>query len=189
MIAEPTSLSDVILFTSQRFSDSRGFFMETFRQNKFDSQTGSDVAFVQEKQSGPLKANTLQGLHFQAPPHGQGKLVRCLQGGIVYIAVDIRIGSPDFGKSVVVKLTSENDKQLWIPEGFLHGFRTLVDDTMVGYKGTSSYAPNHEGTVIWNDPTLDIDWGTTEPCVLSERDGQATSFSTFKSPFKYELSA
>lgn len=188
MISEPTSLPDVIQLTPRRFSDSRGFFMETFRQDKFEMETGLSVNFVQENQSLSLKSNTVRGLHFQAPPHGQGKLVRCIQGGIIDIAVDVRVGSSTFGHSVAVELTAENDRQLWIPMGFLHGFRTLMDDTIVGYKCTSTYAPNHEGTVIWNDPILDIDWGTSEPCVLSERDAKATSFESFESPFTYEPS-
>lgn len=189
MLSEPTSLPDVILMTPRRFSDSRGFFMEAFRQDKFERQTGLDVSFVQDNQSLSSKANTIRGLHFQAPPHGQGKLVRCLQGGIIDVAVDIRVGSPNFGKSVSVELTSDNDRQLWIPSGFLHGFRTLFDDTIVGYKCTSIYAPNHEGTVIWNDPVLDIDWGTTGDCILSDRDNQGTPFTSFVSPFKYEQKA
>ena len=186
MRAEPTSLPDVIRLTPRRITDARGYFIETFRLNTFQNKTGAAVEFVQENQSLSLKANTIRGLHFQGPPKGQGKLVRCLQGSILDVAVDIRQGSPSFGQSVVEKLSAKNDRQLWIPAGFLHGFRTLEDNTIVSYRCTEIYAPDSEGAVIWNDPDLDIDWGIKKPQSISERDLDAEYFSDFISPFQYK---
>ncbi len=186
MKAELTSLPDVIRFTPRRYTDARGYFMETFRLANLQEATGQNIQFVQENQSLSLKANTIRGLHFQGPPHGQGKLVRCVKGAIIDVAVDIRQGSPYFGQSVAEELSAENDKQLWIPEGFLHGFKTLQDDTIVSYKCTSSYAPECEGAVLWNDPDLSIDWGIETPSAISDRDLEAVKFSEFRSPFHYE---
>ncbi len=188
MKAEPTSLPDVIRLTPRRFTDARGYFMETFRLANFRNVTNTDVEFVQENQSLSLKANTIRGLHFQGPPHGQGKLVRCVKGSILDVAVDIRRGSPSYGKSIVDILTAENDRQLWIPSGFLHGFRTLEDDTIVSYQCTEIYAPDSEGAVLWNDSDLAIAWGIKTPASISERDLEASPFSTFQTPFKYESS-
>lgn len=186
MLVEPTILPDVLLFTPRRFSDPRGYFMETFRSDIFNEAVGQPVHFVQENQSRSALKDTVRGLHFQAPPHEQGKLVRCLQGSILDVAVDIRVGSPTFGQSIAVELSGENDKQLWVPAGFLHGFRTLEDETVVNYKCTSIYAPDYEGAVLWNSETLDIDWGVTLPSVMSDRDQVATPFESFVSPFKFE---
>ncbi len=189
MNIQPTTLPDVFLITPKRFSDARGYFMETFRQDLFQDQTGAVVDFVQENQSLSAKANTIRGLHYQSPPHAQGKLVRCLQGGILDIAVDVRKNSPHYGKAIAVELTADNDKQLWVPAGFLHGFRTLTENTLVSYKCTSTYSHAHEGTVSWNDPELNIDWGTDSASEISERDANAMTFSDFKTPFKFESKA
>lgn len=189
MKAEPTSLPDVIRLTPRRLTDARGYFIETFSLNTFHEATGTDVEFVQDNQSLSLSANTIRGLHFQGPPHGQGKLVRCLQGSLLDVAVDIRRGSPSFGQSVAVELSAENDHQLWIPAGFLHGFRTLEDKTIVSYKCTQTYAPESEGTVIWNDPDLAIDWGIETPHSISEKDLNAPSFADFISPFEFKPNA
>lgn len=186
MKAEPTLLPDVIRLTPRRFTDARGYFMETFRLTKFQDAIGQPVEFVQENQSLSLKANTIRGLHFQGPPHGQGKLVRCVKGAILDVAVDIRLGSPSFGQSIIEELSASNDRQLWIPEGFLHGFRTLEDDTIVSYQCSSAYAPESEGAVLWNDPDLSIAWGVETPSAISERDIGAIRFSDFQSPFQYE---
>lgn len=186
MKAEPTSLPDVIRLTPRRFTDARGYFMETFRLESFRAATGMPVDFVQENQSLSLMANTIRGLHFQSPPKGQGKLVRCVQGSILDVAVDIRRGSPTFGQSIVEELSATNDRQLWIPSGFLHGFRTLEDNTIVSYQCTDIYAPDCEGAVLWNDPDLAIAWGIEAPSSISERDLEASRFSDFVSPFEYE---
>lgn len=189
MKAAPTSLPDVIRFTPRRFTDTRGYFMETFRLESFRNDTGTDVKFVQENQSLSLKANTIRGLHFQGPPHSQGKLVRCLKGSILDVAVDIRFGSPSFGQSVVEELSAANDRQLWIPAGFLHGFKTLEDNTIVSYRCTDVYAPECEGSVLWNDPDLDIAWDIKTPASISERDIKSRPFSEFETPFKYKTNS
>jgi len=178
MKAEPTSLPDVIRLTPQRLTDARGYFIETFRLSKFHQATGTDVEFVQENQSLSLKANTIRGLHFQGPPNSQGKLVRCLQGSILDVAVDIRRGSPNFGKSVALDLSAKNDHQLW----------TLEDNTIISYKCTHSYAPESEGAVLWNDPDLAIKWGIETPHSISDRDLKAPSFADFTSPFEFKPS-
>ena len=189
MKAKPTSLPDVIRLTPRRITDARGYFIETFRLNTFQTETGAAVNFKQENQSLSLKANTVRGLHFQGPPKGQGKLVRCLQGSILDVAVDIRRGSPTYGQSVVEKLSSDNDQQLWIPAGFLHGFRTLEDNTIVSYRCTEIYNPASEGAVIWNDPDLNVAWGIETPQSISERDLNAEHFSDFTSPFHYKANS
>lgn len=189
MKAEPTSLLDVIRMTPRRIADDRGYFIETFRLSTFHEATGTDVDFLQENQSLTRKADTIRGLHFQGPPHGQGKLIRCLQGSILDVAVDIRRGSPNYGQFVVEELTAENDRQLWIPAGFLHGFRTLEDDTIINYRCTHTYAPQSEGAVMWNDPDIAIDWGIETPQSISEKDLNASSFADFTSPFEYKSGA
>lgn len=185
MQAEPTSLPDVIRLTPRRFTDARGYFMETFRLENFQAATGVDVEFVQENQSLSLKANTIRGLHFQGPPYAQGKLVRCVKGAVMDVAVDIRRGSPNYGHCVIEELSASNDRQLWIPPGFLHGFKTLEDDTIVAYQCTENYAPDCEGAVLWNDSDLAIQWGIKTPAAISDRDLAASAFETFQSPFIY----
>ncbi|MDG1127000.1 MAG: dTDP-4-dehydrorhamnose 3,5-epimerase [Hellea sp.] len=177
-------LNEVILFEPTKFSDDRGFFMETFRANVFNEVVGSETVFVQENHSLSAQRGTVRGLHFQSPPHGQGKLVRCTRGSIVDVAVDVRKGSPTFGQHVRVELNAFNAQQLWVPVGFLHGFATLEPDTEVLYKVTDYYAAECDGSVLWNDPGLNIDWGVTESkAVLSKKDAVAPSFNSFQSPF------
>ncbi len=187
MKVEPTSIPDVIRLTPQRFIDSRGYFMETFRLSAFQEAVGTELNFVQENQSLSLRANTIRGLHFQGPPYAQGKLVKCVKGSILDVAVDIRLGSPSFGQSVTEELSAENDRQLWIPSGFLHGFKTLEDDTIVSYQCTEFYAPDYEGSVLWNDSDLGIAWGIDRPSAISARDLAACLFSDFQTPFQYEV--
>jgi len=186
MKAEPTRIQDVIRLTPQRWTDTRGYFMESFKLPSFQAAIGVSLVFVQENQSLSLKRDTIRGLHFQGPPKSQGKLVRCVQGRILDIAVDIRKGSPTYGQSVALELSSENDHQLWIPGGFLHGFRTLEENTIVSYKCTEIYAPECEGAILWNDPDLDVDWGILEPASISDRDLAASRFADFISPYNYE---
>lgn len=186
MKAEFTLMPDVILFTSRRHTDVRGDFMETFKISQFQVATGSSFNLVQENQSLSIHRDTIRGLHFQAPPNAQGKLVRCIQGRILDIAVDIRQGSPNYGDSITVELSSDNNLQLWIPPGFLHGFRTLEDNTIVSYKCTSTYAPDSEGSVLWNDIDLAIDWGIKLPSVISDKDLAASKFKDFISPFHFK---
>lgn len=174
-----------VLFTPRRFGDDRGYFMETFRASTFRDAVGEDAPdFVQDNQSFSKSAGTVRGLHFQSPPHAQGKLVRCTQGSIIDVAVDARTGSPTFGQHVSAELSAENGAQLWVPAGFLHGFSTLADDTVVQYKCTDYYASDCDGNVAWDDPDLAIDWGIDPAkAVLSAKDAVAPRWSDFTSPF------
>ena len=181
-----TSIPDVFVIEMKRIEDERGVFMETYKQRDFKAATGVDPEFVQDNFSLSKAKNTIRGLHFQAPPFAQGKLVRCLRGSILDVAVDIRIGSPTFLRSVTVELSQKNAKQLWIPEGFLHGFRTLAPDTEVAYKCTQYYSPEHDGSILWNDAGLAVDWGMTRGEIsLSDKDNNAARFSDFDNPFYY----
>lgn len=178
MLVEATQLPDVKIFTPKRFADTRGHFMETFRQNVFEDAIGKPVKFVQDNQSVSKHKYTLRGLHYQKPPYWQGKLVRCVRGAILDIAVDARPESKSFGHHVKVELSAQNTAQLWVPEGFLHGFITLEDNTEVVYKCTKYYHHESDASVAWNDSDLAIDWGVDAPQVLlSEKDAHATSFA------------
>jgi len=172
------------LFTPKRFGDDRGFFMETFRQSIFKTATQSQLRFVQDNHSRSSQKGTLRGLHFQTPPHPQGKLVRCTIGAILDVAVDARTASPTYGQYVKAELNSENGKQLWVPPGFLHGFLTLTDNVDVQYKCSDYYNAECDGGVLWNDPDLNIDWGITpDKVILSDKDKTAQTFADFISPF------
>ncbi|HHL42613.1 MAG TPA: dTDP-4-dehydrorhamnose 3,5-epimerase [Hellea balneolensis] len=170
-------IPDVKLFTPKRFEDARGYFMETFRHSIFNETLGLDIQFVQDNHSHSTHKFTLRGLHFQKPPHWQGKLVRCVRGAILDIAVDARPNSRTFGHHVKAELSAENKAQLWVPEGFLHGFLTLSENAEVLYKCTRYYDHNSDATVAWNDPDLAIDWGADPNTVrLSAKDAAAASF-------------
>ena len=166
MKVEPTKLDGVLLVTPQVFGDDRGFFMETFNRDKA-LELGLPGEFVQDNHSKSSKG-VLRGLHYQTP-QWQGKLVRTVQGEIFDVAVDIRDGSPTFGEWVGFYLNDENKQQLYVPEGFAHGFVVTSDTAEVVYKCTSLYAPEQEGSVLWNDPEIGIDWPIAEP-VLSAKD-------------------
>ena len=173
-----------VLFTPRRFEDDRGYFSETFRQSVFEEAVGETNLFVQDNQSLSKQAGTIRGLHYQSPPHAQGKLVRCTQGAIIDVAVDVRTGSPTYGQFVRAELTAENAQQLWVPSGFLHGFSTLTDNMVVQYKCTDYYAAECDGNVLWNDPDLKIDWGLGDLTpTLSDKDAAAPQFADFASPF------
>ncbi len=167
MIIEPTSLSDVLLITPRVFADPRGFIFESYNQETWRAH-GIQTIFVQDNHSKSAKG-TLRGLHFQLPPTAQVKLVRVVRGAVWDVAVDIRVGSPTFGKWAGVELTAENFVQIYIPVGFAHGFCVLSDEAEVLYKTSHVYSPAHEKTIAWNDPTLGIAWPVTEP-LLSARD-------------------
>jgi dTDP-4-dehydrorhamnose 3,5-epimerase len=158
------------LITSKRLGDSRGYFMEAFKDGWFRENV-ADVGFVQDNQSLSAQAGTIRGLHYQAPPMGQGKLVRCLRGAIFDVAVDVRPGSATFGQWVAETLTPENAGQLWVPEGFLHGFCTLEPDTEVLYKVTNPFSPEHYFGIAFDDPEIGIDW-PVDPAqaILSDKD-------------------
>ncbi|PIJ55089.1 dTDP-4-dehydrorhamnose 3,5-epimerase [Erwinia aphidicola] len=156
-----TDIPDVIIFEPNVFGDDRGFFYESFNQRLFDEAVGYEVNFVQDNHSSS-KSGVLRGLHFQYPPYSQGKLVRCTRGEVFDVAVDLRIDSPNYGQWIGVNLSAENKRQLWIPEGFAHGFYTLSAEAEFLYKTTNYYQPGHEGCIIWNDKDLDIHWPVHE---------------------------
>ncbi|MEZ5894186.1 MAG: dTDP-4-dehydrorhamnose 3,5-epimerase [Parvularculaceae bacterium] len=175
-------IPEVKIVTPRRFSDDRGFFSETYNARAFKA-AGISVDFVQDNHSYSAKAGTVRGLHYQAPPHAQSKLVRVLKGAIVDVAVDARKASPTFGKWVKAELSAENGKQIFVPKGFLHGFLTLVPDTEVAYKVDAFYDGASDGSARWDDPDLAIDWGLKGEASLSAKDAKAPSWADFKSPF------
>jgi dTDP-4-dehydrorhamnose 3,5-epimerase len=170
MKATPLAIDDVILMEPNVFGDERGFFFESFNQAQFEAAIGRKVNFVQDNHSRSAK-NVLRGLHYQIQ-QPQGKLVRVVQGEIFDVAVDIRKSSPTFGKWVGEILSAENKRQLWIPEGFAHGFVVLSEIAECLYKTTDYWAPQHERCIVWNDLDLKIGWGTEKVPVLSAKDGQ-----------------
>ena len=165
---EPTEITDVLLITPKVFSDDRGFFYESYNHRVFLEKTGLNISFVQDNHSRSQK-NVLRGLHYQIGKP-QGKLVRALVGTIQDVAVDLRQSSPTFGKSVSYILSAENCHQLWIPEGFAHGFVVLSDVAEVAYKATDYYAPSEERCLLWEDPEVAIAWQLDQPPVLSAKD-------------------
>lgn len=172
-----TSISDVIIIEPTVFSDERGCFFESFNHKAFENIVGYPVNFVQDNHSKSIR-NVLRGLHFQQPPYEQGKLVRCISGEVFDVAVDLRMTSPTFGKWVGVLLSSDNNRQLWIPEGFAHGFVVLSDRAEFIYKTTNYYNPESESSIIWSDSALNILWPVDKP-ILSYKDRQAQSWSDF----------
>ncbi len=178
------SISGPILITPKANGDYRGLFSETYRANMFSKIIGRDVKFLQDNLSITAQAGTVRGLHAQTPPYAVGKLIQCVRGSIIDIVVDARGDSPTFGENVRVELSSENRSQLWVPEGFLHGYATQCADTCVMYKQTGYYAPENEISVKWNDSALALDWGITmDDVILSAKDEQAQGFSTLNSLF------
>lgn len=176
----PTPISDLFIVQPKVFEDERGYFYESYNRSAFILQ-GIDSQFVQDNQSLSQK-NVLRGLHFQNPPYAQGKLVRVISGSVLDVAVDIRKGSTTYGKYFSYVLDEKNKTMLWIPPGFAHGFLTLQDHTIFSYKCTGQYNKASEGAIVWNDPDLAIDWGTTSP-IISEKDKEAKLFEDLKSQF------
>jgi dTDP-4-dehydrorhamnose 3,5-epimerase len=174
---EVTSLGipDVLLIEPRVFEDARGFFFESFREDVFRKETSLNISFVQDNHSKSVKG-ILRGLHYQLPPHAQGKLVRVIQGEVLDVAVDIRKSSPTCGQYISEILSSENKKQLYIPEGFAHGFLTLSDTSEFLYKTTDFYHPECESCIIWNDATLNIKWPKDLNVQLSPKDLSGISF-------------
>lgn len=164
-----TELEGVVILDPRLFKDDRGYFFESFSQREFDEKV-RPVKFVQDNESKSVYG-VLRGLHFQKSPFAQSKLVRVIQGAVLDVAVDIRVGSPTYGKHVAVELTAKNHRQLFIPRGFAHGFSVLTDEVVFQYKCDNFYAPQSEGAIAWNDPALGIDWRIPEASViLSEKD-------------------
>ena len=179
-------MGGVRLIRAKKFVDERGWFFETYSVNAFTA-AGVDCVFVQDNQSYSRAQGTVRALHYQRPPHAQGKLVRCVRGAILDVAVDLRRGSPTYGGHVSVELTGENGDQLFVPAGFAHGFVTLEPDTEVAYKVTMPYAPSSEGGLLWNDPALGIPWPLpASGAVVSQRDRELPLCSQFESPFDYD---
>jgi dTDP-4-dehydrorhamnose 3,5-epimerase len=176
MRVTPTKLSDVLIVEPTVFSDARGFFLECFNQRTWEEITGLQTTFVQDNHSRSTRG-VLRGLHYQLPPHAQAKLVRCSVGEIYDVAVDIRRGSKTFSQWYGCTLSAENKKQLWIPEGFAHGFMVLSEVAEVQYKTTDYYSPQSERAILWSDSDLKVDWPVDIPPVLSEKDRSGVAFT------------
>ncbi|WP_421198962.1 dTDP-4-dehydrorhamnose 3,5-epimerase [Aeromonas enteropelogenes] len=174
-----TKIPDVKIIEPKVFGDERGFFFESFNQQQFEAAIGYPVNFVQDNHSKSSKG-VLRGLHYQLPPHAQGKLVRCVVGEVFDVAVDIRKISPTFGQWVGVHLSAENKRQLWIPEGFAHGFVTLSETAEFLYKTTNYYNQQSEASILWNDSLLGIEWPLTDSLNLSNKDQNALEFTESK---------
>ncbi|QRG80661.1 dTDP-4-dehydrorhamnose 3,5-epimerase [Citrobacter sp. R56] len=175
-----TDIPDVLIFEPKVFGDDRGFFFESFSQKVFEEAVGRKVEFVQDNHSKSSKG-VLRGLHYQLEPHAQGKLVRCVVGEVFDVAVDIRKSSPTFGKWVGVNLSAENKRQLWIPEGFAHGFLVLSEIAEFVYKTTNYYHPQSDRGLMWNDPDIGIEWGNIAGVQLSDKDAKQVAFREYVS--------
>jgi len=175
-----TKIPDLYIIKPRVFEDNRGYFFESYNKNIF-LQNGIDQNFVQDNESKSSKG-VLRGLHFQKTPFAQGKLVRVMQGAVLDVAVDLRKASPTYGEWVAVELNHDNKWMYWIPPGFAHGFVTLEDSTVFFYKCTNVYNKDSEGSILWNDPDLNIDWKVANP-ILSEKDQNSPLFKDFVSPF------
>lgn len=182
MKIEDTTLHGVKILTPARFGDARGFFSESWNRKRMEEH-GIDLDFVQDNHSMSAEVGTIRGLHFQAPPAAQDKLVRCGQGALFDVAVDIRKGSPTYGAWFGIELTAENGRQILVPKGFLHGFITRAPMTEIIYKCTDYYAPDCDGAVRWD--SCGIDWGFDGHPLLSQKDAAAPALAEFDSPFTY----
>jgi dTDP-4-dehydrorhamnose 3,5-epimerase len=179
-----TEISDVIIVEPSVFGDDRGYFLESFNLEKFEENV-HPIKFVQDNESKSLRG-VLRGLHFQKPPFNQAKLVRCIEGRVMDVALDIRKGSPTYGKHVALELSGENKKQLFVPRGFAHGFAVLSETAVFAYKVDNTYAPEYDSGIKYNDKDLNINWGLTEEEVLlSGKDKNLPLFKDLDSPFKF----
>ena len=179
-----TEIPDVVIIEPRVFGDSRGYFFESFSEREFKEQV-ADVNFVQDNESKSC-FGVVRGLHFQKPPHAQAKLVRVVKGKVLDVAVDIRKGSPTYGRHVEVELSEDNHRMVFIPKGFAHGFAVLSEEAVFQYKCDDYYAPETEGAVAWNDPDLDIDWRLPlDKVILSVKDTAHPSFKDADIPFEY----
>lgn len=179
MRIEETNLPDVKVISPDVFKDRRGYFFESYNKRNFSGIT--DVEFVQDNESLSNK-NVLRGLHFQKPPYAQAKLVRVIKGSVLDVIVDLRKNSPTYGHHYKNVLSEENKKQIFIPKGFAHGFLVLENYTIFSYKCSAYYHKPAEDAILWNDPTLAIDWGISDP-IISDKDQVAKTFDNFVSPF------
>jgi dTDP-4-dehydrorhamnose 3,5-epimerase len=179
------SIPDVVLLRPQKFVDHRGYFLETFSRRVFQD-LGIDCDFVQDNQSLSTRRGTMRGLHFQIPPHAQAKLVRVISGAVFDVAIDLRRGSPTFGRWCGTTLTAAEANQLFIPRGFAHAFCTLEPETEVAYKADDYYAPACDAGIIWDDPDIGIDWPiAAHEATLSEKDAKLPRLADFATPFVY----
>jgi dTDP-4-dehydrorhamnose 3,5-epimerase len=179
-----TEISDVYIIEPSVFGDNRGYFLESFNLEKFEENV-YPIKFVQDNESKSSKG-VLRGLHFQKPPFNQAKLVRCIEGRVMDVAVDIRKGSPTYGKHIAVELSGENKKQLFVPRGFAHGFSVLSETAVFAYKVDNDYAPEYDAGIRWNDTNLNINWGLEENDVLvSGKDKTLPFLSEFETPFNF----
>lgn len=185
MKVDELNIPGVLLIAPDRFSDARGWFSETYSQAAFKN-LGLELNFVQDNHSLSREAGTLRGFHFQAPPHAQAKLVRCVRGRILDVAVDIRIGSPTYARYVSVELSPSDGRQLLIPVGFAHAFLTLEPETEVIYKVTDIYAPKCDAGFRWDDPTISFPWEIKQGPFLSPRDERLPELESTQNPFVYE---
>ena len=177
-----TKISDLIIIEPRVFGDTRGYFLESYNQKKFEEIVGKTY-FVQDNESKSYKG-VLRGLHFQKPPFEQAKLVRCIEGEVLDVAVDIRKNSKTYGKHVTVLLSGKNKRQLFVPRGFAHGFLVLSETATFAYKVDNFYAPDHDAGIRWNDKELKIKWGMKDSeFVISKKDAELPFFSKFESPF------
>ena len=170
-----TTIPDLLIYEPRVFEDPRGYFFESYNANTFLAD-GVEIKFVQDNQA-KSSYGVIRGLHYQLAPYAQTKLIRVLSGAILDVAVDIRKGSPTYGQVFTIELTAENKKQLWIPEGFAHGFVVLSDIAEVLYKTTNYWAPTHERCILWNDDSLQIDWKITKDPLLSKKDMDGIKFN------------
>jgi len=175
-----TFIEDLLIIEPQLFKDDRGFFYESYNKNNLDKVI--NIVFVQDNESKSDKG-VIRGLHFQAPPFEQTKLVRCISGNILDVAVDLRTSSKTYGKFFSIELSSENNKQLFVPKGFAHGFQVLSETAIVNYKVDNFYNPKSDSGIIWNDKDLSIDWNLDIKPILSDKDLKLISVNDLKSPF------
>jgi len=177
-----TPIEGLVIIEPIVFDDDRGCFFESYNKKKFEEAIGK-ISFVQDNESKSSKG-VMRGLHFQKPPFAQAKLVRCIEGRVLDVAVDIRDGSKTFGQHIITKLSGENNKQLFIPRGFAHGFLVLTNSAIVSYKVDNNYAPEYDAGIRWDDSILNIQWGVSKSEVLvSEKDTKLPFFSEFETPF------
>jgi len=176
-----TEFNGLIIIENKVFHDDRGHFLETFNEARFRITTGMNLSFVQDNMSRSVKG-VLRGLHYQIPPKGQAKLVSVFQGAVLDVVLDLRINEPTFGKYFSIELRGGEYQQLFIPEGFAHGFFVLEDDTVFSYKCSNYYSPEHERCIRWNDPALNIHWPSHNP-IVSGKDQEGMSFSQYSNEF------
>ena len=181
-----TKIDDLVILKPTIIKDNRGYFMECFNQKDINNLLG-DISFIQDNESQSSRG-VLRGLHFQKPPFDQAKLVRCIKGRVLDVAVDIRKKSQTYGKSIALELSEENKRQLFIPRGFAHGFLVLSETAIFAYKVDNFYAPKYDAGLNWNDPKLNIKWNVDKnEVIVSEKDSKLPFFSEFKTPFENKI--